>query len=293
MSAAQYETLLEPLLERARTEPTRRVLTLLGDDGTPEHLSTGDLHGGALAWARGLQEAGIAPGHVVAIAIAPLRPLIETFIGALYRGAIPVITSWGYDRLDQAHGERVASLLRSSGARAVIRAGEHTTILESLAADVPVLAAERLPVQDGASQRDARGQRGAEDVAYLQFSSGTAGAQKAIPHTHGRVLRYLGAKRHVRVLQPDDVIVSWLPLYHDFGLVSGLLRPLVLGIRAVLMSAHRWVRDPKILFQAVHEYGGTTMYMPNFALSHCASAIRDRDLDGIDLSGCPGSGHRG
>jgi fatty-acyl-CoA synthase len=285
MIATQYENLLEPLLERARTEPDRRALTLLGDDGTTEHLSAADLCDAARASARGLQQAGIAPGDVVAIAIAPLRPLIETFLGALYRGAVPVITSWGYERLDQAHAERVASLLQRSGARAVIGAGERTAVLASLTGDVPVLAAERLSVGDGADQRDARGQRGAEDVAYLQFSSGTAGAQKGIPHTHGRVLQCLESKRQSRgrVLQPDDIVVSWLPLYHDFGLVSGVLQPLVLGVYGVLMLPHRWVRDPKILFHLLHEYGGTLTYLPNFGLSHCVRAIRDRDLDGIDL----------
>jgi acyl-CoA synthetase (AMP-forming)/AMP-acid ligase II len=285
MITAQYQTLPEPLIERARTESRRRLLTLLGDDGTPEHLSATDLYDAARSSARGLQQAGIASGDVVAIAIGPLRPLIETFIGALYRGAIPVITSWGYDRLDEAHAARVASLLHRSGARAVISAGERTALLERLAGDIPVLAAERLPVGDDVREHDLCGRRSTDDVAYLQFSSGTAGAQKGIPHTHRRVLRFLEAKRQSvgRVLQPDDIIVSWLPLYHDFGLVSGLLTPLVLGIYAVLMSAHRWVRDPKILFHALHEYGGTLTYMPNFALSHCARAIRDRDLDGIDL----------
>jgi acyl-CoA synthetase (AMP-forming)/AMP-acid ligase II len=286
MIATQYKTLLEPLLERARTEPTRRALTLLADDGTPEHLSDADLSDAARAYARGLQHAGIAPGQVIAIAIAPLRPLIETFLGALYRGAIPVVTSWGYERLDHLHAERVASLLRRSGARAVIGAGERTALLESLTVDVPVVAAERLPERGAPDQRDARGQRGTEDVAYLQFSSGTAGAQKGIPHTHRRVLRYLESKRlsRGRVLQPDDVVVSWLPLYHDFGLVSGLLQPLVLCVHGVLMLPQRWVRDPKVLFHTLQEYRGTLTYLPNFGLSHCVRAIRDRDLDGIDLS---------
>ena len=141
MIAPQYQTLLEPLVERASSEPRRRTLTLLGDDSTAEHLSAADLYDAARASARGLQRAGIAPGDVVAIAIGPLRPLIETFIGALYRGAIPVITSWGYDRLDTTHGARVTSLLHRSGARTVVAFGERTAVLESLAGDVPVLAA--------------------------------------------------------------------------------------------------------------------------------------------------------
>src|SRR5262245_61923515 len=254
MICTAYDTLLDPLIERAHAEPNRRLPTLLGDDGTPEHLSAQDLHAAAAASARGREQAGIGPDDVVVLAIAPLRPLIETFLGALYRGAVPVISSWGSDRLDSTHAVRVASLLRSCGASAVIGAAERMPVLETLVAGVRLVAVERLPVAEGAVRHDARGMRAAGDIAYLQFSSGTAGAQKAIPHTHGRVLHSLEAKRQGthRLLRPEDVIVSWLPLYHDLGLVSGLLTSMVIGAHGVLMSAQRWVRDPKILFHALH-----------------------------------------
>ena len=77
--------------------------------------------------------------------------------------------------------------------------------------------------------------------------------------------------------------MSWLPLYHDLGLVSGVLAPLVLGLSAVLVSPLHWVRDPGILLRAIHAYRGTACYMPNFALNHCATAVRDRDIDGVEL----------
>jgi acyl-CoA synthetase (AMP-forming)/AMP-acid ligase II len=99
------------------------------------------------------------------------------------------------------------------------------------------------------------------------------------------VLHYLEAKRH-QPYRTDDVVVTWLPLYHDLGLMSGLLAPQVYGIRTVLMSPLHWVRDPKILLAAITEFGGTMTYMPNFALNHSVRGIRERDLDGIDLSSC-------
>lgn len=103
-------------------------------------------------------------------------------------------------------------------------------------------------------------------------------------HTHGGVLRYIASKQIGQSFAEDDVVVCWTPLYHDLGLLSGLLAPVVLGFRSVLISPLHWVRQPGILFQAMHEYGGTMCYMPNFALNHCARAVRESDARGWDLS---------
>jgi acyl-CoA synthetase (AMP-forming)/AMP-acid ligase II len=120
-------------------------------------------------------------------------------------------------------------------------------------------------------------------IAYIQFSSGSTGAQKAVAHTQRAMRGYIESKIALDQFRSDDVIVSWVPLYHDLGLLSGLLTPLAADMLSVLMSPAHWVRDPKILLRAVHDYRGTTTWMPNFALSHCARAVRDRDLAGIDL----------
>jgi acyl-CoA synthetase (AMP-forming)/AMP-acid ligase II len=85
-------------------------------------------------------------------------------------------------------------------------------------------------------------------------------------------------------LTEDDVIVSWMPLYHDGGLIAGCIMPLVTGVPLVLISPFHWVRDPKVLFQAVHRYRGTLTWLPNFAYNHCARNVRDRDIAGVDLS---------
>jgi acyl-CoA synthetase (AMP-forming)/AMP-acid ligase II len=85
-------------------------------------------------------------------------------------------------------------------------------------------------------------------------------------------------------LSEDDVIVSWMPLYHDGGLIAGCVMPLVAGARLVLISPFHWVRDPKVLFQAVHRHRGTLTWLPNFAYNHCVRNVRDHDVAGIDLS---------
>ena len=82
----------------------------------------------------------------------------------------------------------------------------------------------------------------------------------------------------------EDVIVCWLPLYHDMGLIAGFLMPILLRIPLVLMSPFEWVRAPVRLLQAVTHYHGTLTWLPNFAYNFCAQKIRERDLEGIDLS---------
>jgi acyl-CoA synthetase (AMP-forming)/AMP-acid ligase II len=121
-------------------------------------------------------------------------------------------------------------------------------------------------------------------LAYLQFTSGSTGAQKAVAHTQGAMRAYFAAKLSAGAITSDDVIVSWLPFYHDLGLISGLLTPLVARCSTVLMSPSHWIRDPKILLWAVHDYRGTMTWMPNFAFNHCTRVVRDRELEGIDLS---------
>ncbi len=79
-------------------------------------------------------------------------------------------------------------------------------------------------------------------------------------------------------------MVSWLPLYHDMGLIAGFVMPLVCGVPLVLMSPFKWVRDPKVLMQAIHRHHGSLCWLPNFAYNHSARAIRPRDMDGLDLS---------
>jgi acyl-CoA synthetase (AMP-forming)/AMP-acid ligase II len=78
-------------------------------------------------------------------------------------------------------------------------------------------------------------------------------------------------------------MVNWLPLSHDFGLVCGVLCPILLGARGVLLSPHQWVRRPSLLFEAIARHRGTMCWMPNFALNHCVRVVRPRDLEGIDL----------
>jgi acyl-CoA synthetase (AMP-forming)/AMP-acid ligase II len=124
-----------------------------------------------------------------------------------------------------------------------------------------------------------------EDIVLLQHSSGTTGLQKGVALSHQAVLNQITA--YADVLHIDakkDVLVSWLPLYHDMGLIAGFLMPILYGLPLVLMSPFDWVRAPYRLMQAVSDYRGTLVWLPNFAYNFCATKIRDRHMEGVDLS---------
>ena len=126
--------------------------------------------------------------------------------------------------------------------------------------------------------------RSPDDIALLKHSSGTTGLQKGVALSHRAVFNQLESYSRSLRLTKNDVIVSWLPLYHDMGLIAGFLMPILTGTPLVLMSPFDWVRSPQRLMQAVSQYRGTLTWLPNFAYNFCAQKVRDRHLQGVDLS---------
>ncbi len=108
--------------------------------------------------------------------------------------------------------------------------------------------------------------------------------QKGVALSHQAVFHQLDAYANSLGLHDEDVIVSWLPLYHDMGLIAGFLMPILSGIPLVLMSPFDWVRAPYRLMQSISKYRGTLTWLPNFAYNFCAQKIRDRHVEGVDLS---------
>ncbi|HEX9029703.1 MAG TPA: AMP-binding protein, partial [Anaerolineales bacterium] len=127
-------------------------------------------------------------------------------------------------------------------------------------------------------------ERSPGEIVLLQHSSGTTGLQKGVALSHQAVFNQLESYRHALQLVPTDGIVSWLPLYHDMGLIAGFLLPILTQTHLVLMSPFDWVRAPYRLLQAASDYHSTLCWLPNFAYNFCAQKIRERDLEKVDLS---------
>ncbi len=249
-----------------------------------------DLLHSAAGYAQALLRASVQPGEVVILILQHGEPLVAAYVGVVLHGAVPSIMPFLTEKLSPEQYRRsLAALFEITSPAAFITYSEFVgEIRQAIPAGKSVKALlvweDIQPVRAiDFSQLDGF-TRQPEDIVLLQHSSGTTGLQKGVALSHRAIFNQLDSYRRALNLTPEDVIVSWLPLYHDMGLIAGFLMPILERIPLVLQSPFDWVRAPYRLMQAVSQYRGTLSWLPNFAYNFCAQKIRDRDLDGVDLS---------
>ncbi|GAB4410979.1 MAG: hypothetical protein Kow00106_05010 [Anaerolineae bacterium] len=268
--------------------PDHTAVTLVQPDGT-QALTYRAFFERAGQYARALEKVGIGRGDLVVLVLQHGGEVLYAFWGAMLLGAIPSIMPFLTPKLDPEHYyQSVRQLVALSEVRAVITYGEMMPALRGHLAGIPTLAAilniDELQPEGELSEYLERAPSSPTDTAFLQHSSGSTGLQKGVMLTHEAVLNQIAAYSAAIGLRPDDVVVSWLPLYHDMGLIAGFIMPIVQGVHLVLMSPFHWVRDPLVLLRAIHEYRGTLCWLPNFAYNFMATRVRKAALDGFDLS---------
>ena len=291
-----------------QTHPDQTAL-IMQQAGQPDRtVSYRELLSGANGFASTYARRGIQPGEVVILILQHGEDLVHAFYGAILHGAIPAIMPFLTEKLlPERYRADLASLVGVTRPSAVVTYPEF---------EPEVYAALRVPIGLAAPSEGGRGaalgegtsvrevivtgqvdapsepdftvlggmRRAAEDTVLLQHSSGTTGLQKGVALSHRAVLNQVEMYKRSLHFNSHDVIVSWLPLYHDMGLIAGFLMPVLTGNPLVLMSPFDWVRSPVRLMKAISQYRGTLAWMPNFAYNFCAQKVRARDLEGIDLS---------
>ncbi len=283
----QYENLIQPVIQRASEKPDHLTYVFIAEDGTETEVTIAQFHQEALAYAYALRSIGIGPEDLVILVLRHSRVLLSAFWGALYLGAIPSIFPFLTEKLDpQLYMERVKLLVGYSGAKVVITFPEFKQELTLLLAEVncKVLSTADVPEMEDLEDLPPPESLTGNKIAFLQHSSGTTGLQKGVALSHRAVLNQIEACSRAIELNENDVIVSWLPLYHDMGLIAGFVMPIVAGVPLVMMSPFHWIRDPKILLWAIHKWKGTVCWLPNFAFNHLARAVRPQYMEGVDLS---------
>lgn len=279
----QYLTLLDALALQPSADATDTppALIYLQADAAPQQLSRREFAARVQQMAGALVGLGVRPRDLVVIAHTQNLESILLFWAALALGAVPSMFPTLTEKLDPAiYARNMAELVTRSGVRAVFTSDAFMPMLaEVVPCAVYGSAALLNPPAPPAAFTGAYPQ----DIAFLQHSSGTTGLQKGVALSHEAVLNQLAAYSVAIDLQPNDVIVSWLPLYHDMGLIAGFLLPLVQGIPLVLLSPFEWVQRPAMLLRAIHEYSGTLCWLPNFAYNHMAHRVRLRDVEGVRL----------
>jgi 1-acyl-sn-glycerol-3-phosphate acyltransferase len=287
-SAAPQDTatLIDALEWHVREHPDRVHVHLCDEQDRSVAVTYGTLFERASLLAGGLVARGLSPGDSVAIMLPTGVEYLHSFLAILLAGATPVpIYPPARAKQIEEHFQRHARILSNARTRMLITFDDVKRVSRLLTARVAGLDQLVTPA-DLATQgaMTARPRIAPEQVAFLQYTSGSTGNPKGVVLTHANILASLRSMRVALDVGPDDVFVSWLPLYHDMGLIGAWLGSLVVGSPLVLMSPLAFLARPERWLQAIHRFGGTISGGPNFAYELCHRRIADGSMQGVDLS---------
>ena len=270
--------------------PDRVAITLQFSGREDLPLTCDQLLRGANRYARTLEGSGIQSGEVVVLILQHGEDLVYAFWGAILHGAIPSIMPFLTEKLSpERYKADLSALISVTKPAAIVTYPEFEeearTSLQEGDPVRSVIVTDRVEGQSDIDFASLQGfQRESEDIVLLQHSSGTTGLQKGVALSHQAIFNQLNSYGKSLLLTEADVVVSWLPLYHDMGLIAGFLMPILSGIPLVIMSPFDWVRAPYKLLQSTSKYHGTLIWLPNFAYNFCAQKIRDRHIEDVNLA---------
>jgi len=275
----QAETSLLTRIETA-AGAGKGAITFVGS-GPPERVEWARLHDEARAMAGALQAKGIKPGDHVALLGPTTRALVTAIQATWLTGAVAVVLPlpMRLASIDEFVAQ-TRTRIRSADAALLIIDPDLAGFLEPQAGDPPVVGLKELEAHHGASYE--RPPVDAGDLAVLQFTSGATADPKGVMLPHRAIVANLDAAAEAGRLQDDDVVVSWLPLYHDMGFIGLLTLPMITATELVLAPPQEFLASPSRWMEWLSEFGGTVTAGPNFSYALAARALRR--LDDLDLS---------
>src|SRR5262249_12264488 len=219
---------------------------LRGDDGTETSISYGELAMRSAALAAGLKSHGVGKGDRVALMLRTERAFFESFFGTLMLGAVPVPLYPPLRAEELAvYAQRQEAILRNAGARVLVTFADIQRLAVLMRGPLPslrvVTTAERLAHQSGP---DFLERPRPDEAALIQYTSGSTGEPKGVLLSHANILENVRAIGDALQIRPNDVAVSWLPLYHDMGLIGMWLGALYFGVPAAIMSPLAFLSRP-------------------------------------------------
>ena len=282
----QDETnLIDRLLTRASSHATQRLHTFLSEGETEAgHLTYETLDRHARAIAVDLQRK-IGEGERALLLYPPGLDFICAFFGCLYAGIVAIPAPLPHRARLQRSLPRLQCLIEDSGTSLVLTDTAHLPELEALAflAGLSILATDGQP-PDEHEAGEWRGPCINEDtLAYLQYTSGSTSEPKGVMVRHGDLFRHCGHTARAWGYGPDSVAATWLPHFHDYGLVDGIIQPLFTGIPVYMMSPVAFVVRPERWLKAISHYGVTHSQAPNFGYELCAQRIKPAERERLNL----------
>lgn len=265
--------------------PDKTAVAFISGAST-EIVTYGDLNARARSFAQFFANSGLPEKSVIFIVLKHKRELFDTFIGAMMAGFIPSFLPYATPKQDPVkYWEAHAALFaRVDPSMIVTYADNLEPISGALAQDsaTAVVAVEEIdlsPADHFICADDAD-----DAVALLQHSSGTTGLKKGVMLSHAQVRLQVASYSDSFDFDASCIVASWLPLYHDMGLFSSFLMPIMLGSTIVALDPFEWVGKPVQLLDAIHDYKATHCWMPNFAFSHLRRYVEMTKTPVPDLS---------
>ncbi len=296
------ETLVEVIRYRGIHDAARAHLLITEDDERGEHDHTvtfGELYTAGQKCGEELARRGVPAGGRVSLMLPTSRQFFICYAGILLAGAVPVpiYPPFRADRIEE-YAERQSAILNNAGVCLLVTFRRAEAVAKLLKPRVKSLvgvveaselleAAEKaLPPAPGALPTFLSGSRvrKGRDIALLQYTSGSTGDPKGVTLTNANLLATMRAIGKAVELGPSEVGISWLPLYHDMGLIGAWLTLLLHGTPLVVMSPLAFLTRPERWLQAISKHKGTITAAPNFAYELCVRKISEKAMEGVDLS---------
>ena len=260
--------------------------TFVDKDGAEHDVPFPVLRDSARALGGALRGRGLDRGDRVALVIPEAAGFLTTFLGASAAGLVPTpLVDPGHAGENVAYLEMVAPLLRAARARAIVTTPSLLPLLARVRVSAPTISFV-------AAWSELTGRALAAEStdpsapALLQFTSGSTSQPRGVVLTHANLaanIHAIGGPAGIDISHAD-VGVSWLPLFHDMGLIGLALCPLYFGCRGVFLSAAAFLKRPAVWLQTIARHRGTVSFAPNFAYEMCVRRVKDAELDGLDLS---------
>jgi fatty-acyl-CoA synthase len=265
--------------------PDKPFVTIWRNEDDIESLTFGEFKRRALIQAEFLKCHGVGAGDTVILVMPQGIPLMTAFVGAMILGAVPTILAYPNFKIeptkyrfgltgvsanlnarlivvDRDFPDELLKHLRADGQTQIVKGNDDLALAAN--DDIHEIMPDRL--------------------AFIQHSAGTTGLQKGVALSHMAVLKQLSYLATAIQLDPQDRIYSWLPLYHDMGLIACFMLPLVCHTPVIMQSPIDWILQPTTMLELIQTYRCSLAWIPNFTLQFLARRVRPEDRSRLDLS---------
>lgn len=281
-----FQSFADVLVQRAQDHGDRGYTFLVDGEQQEVFVSYAELHKKALAIANVLAARGLGHERVILL-FPPGLEFIAALFSCFYAGAVAVPLAPPNPKRMQDELVRMTALTRDSGAKAVLTTQMFYSVFQTLPEVDPLFATldfivfEQALLEPLHSLQPASVQK--DQLAFLQYTSGSTGQPKGVMVTHRNILENAALLQRACDHDDSSTVVSWLPMFHDFGLIGCAFQPLFLGSSCVIMSPLAFLQRPVRWLQAIARYRAHSSGAPNFAFELCVRKISEKECEGLDL----------